>query len=421
MTTRKLVKQLTSTLLISLVCNIAYGQTKKEVLFLGNSYTYFNTMPKTVEQIALSKGDTLITDQNTPGGYTLQGHSTNSTSISKINAKKWDYIILQDQSQRPAFPPAQVQQDVIPYAAALDSIINANDICIETMFYMTWGRKYGDQANCPFYSPLCTYDSMQWRLRQTYLQLGQLNHAAVAPVGMAWKASRLADSTINLWATDNSHPSVAGSYLTACVFYNMIYKKRCSGSTHLGGLPANVASFLQNIADVTVFDSLSNWIGTGHSVYANGTVTDSSGYYICKGQGINGSSYHWDFGDGNSSTQQNPPAHQYAAFGAYKIVLTVGNVCDTHRFCDTAYYFAAGTGEWSNGNISTYHNGNQIIVRGADQQQLEIEVYSMTGQRLAIRRSFGQTHSVQLPLSKGVYLLKIRSDHEHWSSRVVVY
>lgn len=421
MSASKLFKQLTPLLLIIVVCNIAYGQTKKEVLFLGNSYTYFHTMPNTVKQIALSKGDTLITDQHTPGGYTLQGHSTNATSISKINSRKWDYIILQDQSQRPSFPPSQVQQDVIPYAAALDSIINANDTCIETMFYMTWGRKYGDQSNCPFYSPLCTYDSMQWRLRQTYLQLGQLNHAAVAPVGMAWKASRLADSTINLWAGDNSHPSVAGSYLTACVFYGMIYKKRSSGSSHLGGLSVNVASFLQNIADITVFDSLSNWIGTGHSVYAGGSVTDSSGYYLCKGEGINGSSYHWDFGDGNSSSQQNPSAHQYAAFGTYKIVLTVGNACDTHQFCDTAYYFAAGAGTASIDYLQTFYDGDNIVIRGSKPRALDIEVYSLAGQRIAIRRSSGTTHSVQLPLSKGVYLLRIQDGDEHWSSRVVVY
>ena len=52
-----------------------FSQQNKEVLFLGNSYTYVNDLPNMVKQIALSFGDSLNYDQNTPGGATLQMHS----------------------------------------------------------------------------------------------------------------------------------------------------------------------------------------------------------------------------------------------------------------------------------------------------------------------------------------------------------
>lgn len=42
------------------------------------------------------------------------------------------------------------------------------------------------------------------------------------------------------------------------------------------------------------------------------------------GNGTNLISWVWDFGDGNSSTVQNP-AHQYAVPGVYQVILTVGN------------------------------------------------------------------------------------------------
>src|SRR6056297_3672970 len=104
-----------------------FGQ-EKTALFLGNSYTYSNGgVPQMTGEIAASLNDTLITDQNTPGGYTLQQHSENATSLSKIAAQNWDFVVLQEQSQMPSFPPAQVEADVYPYAEILCDSIYTND------------------------------------------------------------------------------------------------------------------------------------------------------------------------------------------------------------------------------------------------------------------------------------------------------
>ena len=70
-----------------------YSQQKKEVLFIGNSYTYVNDLPTLVEQIALTFGDTLIHDSSTPGGANFSMHSANSQTISKINQQQWDYVV----------------------------------------------------------------------------------------------------------------------------------------------------------------------------------------------------------------------------------------------------------------------------------------------------------------------------------------
>ena len=74
----------------------------KKVLFLGNSYTYVNNLPQIVADVATSMGDTLIFDSNTPGGYSLFGHLTDTISLGKIAEGNWDYIVLQEQSQMPA-------------------------------------------------------------------------------------------------------------------------------------------------------------------------------------------------------------------------------------------------------------------------------------------------------------------------------
>ena len=103
-----------------------FSQQTKEVLFVGNSYTFYNDLPNMVKQIALSFGDTLIYDQNTPGGATLQMHSTNTQTLSKISQQQWDNVIIQCQSQEPSFSPSQVSNDVFPYAQILIDSIESN-------------------------------------------------------------------------------------------------------------------------------------------------------------------------------------------------------------------------------------------------------------------------------------------------------
>lgn len=229
------------------------------VLFLGNSYTYVNNLPQTLKDLALSLGDSLVFDSNTPGGYTLLGHSTNTTSIQKINQQAWDYVVLQEQSQLPSFSPGQVSTAVYPYARMLDSIILANDSCSETLFYMTWGRQNGDASNCASYPPICTYDGMQQRLRESYMEMALNNHASVSPVGVAWKRVRENHPSINLYQADQSHPSIYGTYLAACVFYSSIYHKSSIGGFISVGISASEGLALQSIASSTVLDSLSLW------------------------------------------------------------------------------------------------------------------------------------------------------------------
>jgi hypothetical protein len=128
--------------------SVSFAQTKN-VLFLGNSYTGVNNLPLLTYNLALSLGDTINYDSNTPGGYTYQGHSTNATSLAKIAQGNWDFVVLQEQSQMPSFPPSQVATEVYPYAQILVDSIKLANACAEPLFYMTWGRKNGDAGNWP--------------------------------------------------------------------------------------------------------------------------------------------------------------------------------------------------------------------------------------------------------------------------------
>jgi hypothetical protein len=319
--------------LLSIIPFLSFGQLKKEVLFIGNSYTYYNNMPQLVEQIALSFGDSLIYDSSTPGGANFNAHTNNTQTIAKINQKQWDYVVLQAQSQEPSFSPGQVANNTYPYAEILVDSIYANSSCTEPLFFMTWGRKYGDQQNCAAYPPICTYLGMQQRLRESYLEMAFNDSASCAPVGMAWKKSIAIDSTLNLYSSDNSHPSIYGSYLAACTFYASIFKKSAVGSSYWpNAIDSLTALSLQEIGSSTVLDSLAVW-NIFDSYFTFDQMGDSVSFTNLSS---NYESLLWNFGDGQTTTDQHP-THTYAANGSYTIQLiaTTNSGCITDTLTAT--------------------------------------------------------------------------------------
>lgn len=304
--------------------NLSAQNLTKKVLFLGNSYTGVNNLPQLTANFALSAGDSLIFDSNTPGGHTLQGHSGNATSLGKIALGDWDFVVLQEQSQLPSFSDAQVQISVFPYTRILDSIIIANNPCAETVFYMTWGRKNGDASNCANFPPVCTYMGMDSMLRLRYSMMAEDNAAILAPVGAVWRYLRQQHPLIELYQTDESHPSVAGSYAAAATFYTVLFRKNPTLVSFNSSLSATDAAIIRAAAKTVVFDSLLHWnVGAydpaaafGFSINGNElTLSDSSAF---------AASHFWDFGDGNTSNDQHP-VHNYDSSGTYIVSLIVEN------------------------------------------------------------------------------------------------
>lgn len=321
------MKKIVSILLLFPLFFCAQGVQKKvKVLFLGNSYTYYNNLPLLVYNIALANGDTLVYDSNLIGGYTLSNHFNDATSLSKINASSWDFIVLQAQSQEPSFSPAQVAAQTLPYALKLDSAYKQNSPCGTTVFYETWGRKYGDASNCNTYPPVCTYTGMQNRLKQSYKDFAFNCQGLMAPVGEAFRSSIATSPTLELYDPDQSHPSLNGSYLAAAVFYETLFRKSVSGNTYNPGLSAGTLAFLQQTAHATVHDSLPVWYLGVNFPWAGFNLNGQSPLNYQFQTNSPAMANTWYFGDGATTTLPNP-AHAYVAAGTYTVSHAVSTGC----------------------------------------------------------------------------------------------
>lgn len=382
--------------------------TTRKVLFIGNSYTYTNSMPDMFRDFATAKGDTLVYASSAPGGWTFQQHIVYAPTLSGIASQPWDVVVLQEQSQRPSFPPAQVATDVYPYARLLDSVIDEQDTCIETMFMMTWGRKTGDAMNCPGYPVVCTYAGMQGRLRDSYMEMAVNNHASVAPVGAAWKIVVDSFPSIDLYSPDESHQSVAGSYLQACVFYASVFHKPAMGCTYLGTLSASVAATLQRIADKVVLDSLSQWQQHGHYTYSGFKMTYTGPNTVAfTNTSQRADSYLWSFGDGTTSTLANP-THTYVPSGNFAVKLAARNGCIEETRIDTARIAFTGSAS----QLSLQQLSLRVQQKGGGQ----VQFVSETGDcyRMQVLTMDGRVHSTLRPehgqaaavLPAGMYVLR---------------
>ena len=108
-------------------------------------------------------------------------------------------------------------------------------------------------------SGLLTYEAMQQQIDAAYLLIaGELN-VPVAPVGFTWYMVRHDHPDIELWQDDGNHPSRAGTYLAACVFYASIFQESPEGLSFHGGISEKQAHDLQAEANDNVLKQQTQW------------------------------------------------------------------------------------------------------------------------------------------------------------------
>lgn len=212
----------------------AKSSDELHVLFIGNSLTYGNDLPRMIAELAKAgKQPPLRHERETPGGCTFEKHWKDGKAVAKIGSRKWDFVVLQDQSAA----ALRMKDSMFAHGKKLDAEIKKQGA--KTILYMTWAmqNRPEDQA----------------AISKAYLDLSAELKSQVAPVGNAWEAALKADKKLALHTGDKKHPTATGTYLAACVFYATIYGKSPEGLPgSIGKMTDEEARPLQAIAWKTV-------------------------------------------------------------------------------------------------------------------------------------------------------------------------
>ena len=254
-----MMKRIHAVCLVWLVASMAGGlsaetpaaekKPARRILFVGNSYTQqsWGAIRKVFQGHHIEK--------HVRGGAKLTAWAKDPKLAEKIKNGRWDFVVLQDQSQVPSLPGRFVK-GFDESVKSLDKRIRAAGA--KTVLFMTWGRRDGDKRNKAI-NP--TFEKMQQRLSGSYREAARRHQALLAPVGEVFGRIKQEHPGLfaKLYKKDGSHPSGLGAHATAFVF----------GAVMLGLDPVELAKGkdedLKRIA-ASVFKVLKAQKKTGKSV-----------------------------------------------------------------------------------------------------------------------------------------------------------
>ena len=218
--------------------------TDIKVLFIGNSFTFYNEMPLMIAKLAASNHESrrLYVRTWAPGGTGLNDHARDSGLTDLLRTRTWDVVVMQERSLVPSVP--SLRPSMLAAGRYLQSEIRQQGA--RSMLYETWGYRAGA-------GPGDSFSAMESRTEAGYEALATaLGRTTIVPVGPAFAYAELAHPGTNLWDGDGMHPSAAGSYLAACVFYRALYAHDALGAAFTGNLTKTQAQELQEAADAAV-------------------------------------------------------------------------------------------------------------------------------------------------------------------------
>jgi hypothetical protein len=196
-----------------------------KVLFIGNSYTY-GIAPVLNQMLAKTKAKVKVT-YIAKGGYKLKQHYADAKTLKKIKEGKFDYVVLQEQSQMPSFSDAQLKKmgQFFKPCRDFDKLIKASGA--KTAMFITWGRRDGDARNKNI-NP--DFETMNKRLTASYTKIANELGAIKIPIGPVYAEIKKVDETLfkGLYVKDGSHPSTKGGYVSSLTIFKTLFKKDIS-------------------------------------------------------------------------------------------------------------------------------------------------------------------------------------------------
>ena len=189
---------------------------KLKLLFIGNSHTYYNDLPKITKDIFASAGIDIEVTMLTQGGKCLDYHYEQRQTRFNILYGDYDFVILQ--SKATGFDP----ESYLEYGKKIyDEFISKTTA--KPVLYTVWSNK-GKKKDQP-------------TITKANVELAKYMDAIVAPAGEVWQAALRCRPAPTLYREDGNHATPTGSYLAASTIFYAITARYRSLRIPEGGEP----------------------------------------------------------------------------------------------------------------------------------------------------------------------------------------
>ena len=161
------------------------------ILFIGNSLTSTNNLPRIVKEQYAELGIIISTRTIAPSGYGLEDHWSVGLIQPLINSSYYDYVIIQQGPSSQDYG----RESLIEYGGRIAELCNNNDT--KLAFLMVW--------------PSITYYHTFDGVITNYSDAATLSNAILIPVGRNWKYYIDQTGDYSYYGSDGFHPSIKGS------------------------------------------------------------------------------------------------------------------------------------------------------------------------------------------------------------------
>jgi hypothetical protein len=181
------------------------AQPAARVLFIGNSLTAANNLPGMIEAVTAQaglKGRITCRAVAIPN-FGLQEHWDRGEALRAIkNGTHWTHVVLQ---QGPTSMP--------------DSRLLLREFAKKFAFEIT-----ASGAKVVIYSPWTPRDRLEFMnaVLESHRLAAEGVGGMLVPVGEGWRAAWRVDPSLALYGPDDFHPSPAGSYVAALMFFQKL-------------------------------------------------------------------------------------------------------------------------------------------------------------------------------------------------------
>ena len=190
------------------------------ILFIGNSYTYVNNLPELLADLGrrAKPSRTITTDWVVAPGASLEQLWDDGRAVSKIRERRWDFVVLQEQSMLGG------------------AVVNGKMTVAEPANLWKYGRLFDHEikqagARTVLYQTWAPRTNPEWQIKidAGYVPLARELGALRAPVGPAWARVIRERPGLDLYFSDGRHPGPAGSYLAACTLWATMFQQSPEG------------------------------------------------------------------------------------------------------------------------------------------------------------------------------------------------